>query len=179
MKKFIVLDRDGTLIEHIPYLSDPRKVKLLSTVKKSIKKLLDNNCILFLHTNQSGISRDYFNLNDVIMCNNEMINQIGLGKNIFTDVCIAEDYPPKKKSYRKPSPKFGNEIIANFNINKSSIYYVGDSISDLETAYNLGSNAYGVNTGLVNLKSSIKNNNKLKYHIFDNLLDIVNKILLK
>ena len=120
-----------------------------------------------------------FDLDDTIKCNNEMIKQIGLGKKIFHEICIADDFPPKKNSYRKPSPKFGYEIIKKFNIDRSYVYYIGDSISDLETAYNIGSSAYGVNTGLVDLKSSIKNNNSIKYDIFDNLIDAVTKIITK
>ena len=37
MPKYIVFDRDGTLIKHIPYLFEPNKVELLPTVKESLK----------------------------------------------------------------------------------------------------------------------------------------------
>ena len=37
MSKYIVFDRDGTLIKHIPYLFEPNKVELLPTVKESLK----------------------------------------------------------------------------------------------------------------------------------------------
>ena len=60
MSKYIVFDRDGTLIKHIPYLSSPSQVELFGDTIKSINLLVENRVKLFLHTNQSGISRKYF-----------------------------------------------------------------------------------------------------------------------
>ena len=98
-----------------------------------------------------------------------------MGENIFEKICIAEDYPPLKDTYRKPSPKFGLEIIEKYKIDKQNLFYVGDSISDLETALNIGCKSFGVNTGLVDLKSS--NENKIRFDISENLYELVNKIL--
>ena len=175
MSKYIVFDRDGTLIKHIPYLSNPSQVKLFGDTIKSINLLRENGVKLFLHTNQSGVSRNFFKIEDVISCNNKLIKMIGLGKNIFEEICIAEDYPSKNDSYRKPSPKFGLEIIKKYNIQKDKLFYVGDSYSDLETAVNVGCKCFGVNTGLKDL--IIDNKMKRKFDILDNLLDVVNNIL--
>ena len=175
MTKYIVFDRDGTLIKHIPYLFEPNKVELLPTVKESLELLKSNGFKLFLHTNQSGISRKYFKIEAAISCNNKLIELLGMGENIFEKICIAEDYPAKEDSYRKPSPKFGLEIIEKYKINKQDLFYVGDSTSDLETALNIGCKCFGVNTGLVDLKSS--NENKIRFDISENLYEVVNKIL--
>ena len=47
MTKYIVFDRDGTLIKHIPYLFEPNKVELLPTVKESLKLLKSNRFKFF------------------------------------------------------------------------------------------------------------------------------------
>ena len=109
--KYIIYDRDGTLIKHIPYLFEPEKVELLPYVIELLKVFKSKDYKLFLHTNQSGIGRGYFDINDCISCNNKMIELIGLGKDVFEKICIAPDFPPNNNSYRKPSTKFGNEII--------------------------------------------------------------------
>ena len=88
------------------------------------------------------------------------------------DICIASDFPPTKDSYRKPSPKFGLEVIKKYKINKNDLFYIGDSISDLQTGSNIGCHSYGVNTGLVNLISD-------QYNISSNLYEAVNKIIKK
>lgn len=173
--KYVVFDRDGTLIKHIPYLCNPSQVELFGDTIKSINLLIENRVKLFLHTNQSGISRKYFKIEDAISCNNKLVELLGMGENIFEEICIAEDYPPRKDTYRKPSPKFGLEIIDKYKIDKNNLFYVGDSTSDLETALNIGCKCFGVNTGLVDLKSS--NENKIRFDISENLYEVVNKIL--
>jgi len=173
--KYVVFDRDGTLIKHIPYLHNPSQVELFGDTIKSINLLKKNRVKLFLHTNQSGVSRKYFKIEDAISCNNKLVELLGMGENIFEEICIAEDYPPRKDTYRKPSPKFGLEIIDKYKIDKNNLFYVGDSTSDLETALNIGCKCFGVNTGLVDLKSS--NQNKIRFDISENLYEVVNKIL--
>ena len=96
-------------------------------------------------------------------------------QNLFVEICIAQDYPAKEDSYRKPSPKFGLEIIKKYKIDKQNLFYVGDSTSDLETALNIGCKCFGVNTGLVDLKSS--NENKIRFDISENLYEVANKII--
>ena len=176
-KHNIVLDRDGTLINYIPYLFEEEKVVLLKGTKEAINILISRNIDIFLHTNQSGVGRGYFNIEDVVKCNNKMLEIINLGDNIFKQICIATDYPPLEKTYRKPSPLFANEIIDKYNIERDSIIYVGDSISDLRTAKNVGCKAYGVMSGGYDLKTLIKLETDLRYEIFPNLLEVVKHLV--
>jgi D-glycero-D-manno-heptose 1,7-bisphosphate phosphatase len=178
MTKHIVLDRDGTLIKYVPYLCDPNKVELIELTTEAIKVLKENDYKIHLHTNQSGVSRGYFNMNDVEKCNEIMIDKIGLGSDIFEYACIATDYPPGINSYRKPSPKYGFEIIKKHNINSDSLIYVGDSISDLKTAKNIGCDAFGVMSGGYDLINLMKSEIDLNYKVFPNLFEVV-KYLIK
>ena len=171
IKKFIVFDRDGTLIKYIPYLSDPSSVELAPGAKEFVNNLLKNSNKLFLHTNQSGVSRGVFSLQDVIKCNERLIELLGFGNDLFERICIATELNLSKNSYRKPSPRFANEIINDYKIDRSDLFYIGDNISDLETADNTGCNAYGI----INKKisSSVENNN-LGYRIFKNIKELNN-----
>ena len=53
----VFLDRDGTLIEHVHYLSDPAKVRLLPGAVEALRGLRDAGYALVLVTNQSAIGR--------------------------------------------------------------------------------------------------------------------------
>lgn len=57
MIKALVLDRDGTLIEHVPYLHKPEDVRLLPGVREGLAAARAGGLTLFLHTNQSGVGR--------------------------------------------------------------------------------------------------------------------------
>ena len=173
----VILDRDGTLIKYIPYLFEKEKVELIPGTIEAINILIKKNIKIYLHTNQSGVGRGYFGISDVEDCNNKMIELIGLGQNIFREICVAPDFPPSKVSYRKPSSLFAKELINKYNLDKDSIVYIGDSLSDLKTAKNTGCKAYGVMSGGYDLETLIKSETDLKYDIFPNLLEVVNHLI--
>jgi len=156
MAKYIIIDRDGTLIEHIPYLCDPGSVRILPTVKQGLQLLQQAGCRLFLHTNQSGIGRGYFSHEAAVRCNEEMIRQLGLGPDLFERICMAPEAPDQTINYRKPSAKFGLEIMHAFSAGKEHLCYIGDNVTDLMTARNLGCKGIGVNTALHDLNSMLQ-----------------------
>ena len=53
----VFLDRDGTLIEHVHYLSDPALVRLLPGAAEALKRLRHAGFARVLVTNQSAIGR--------------------------------------------------------------------------------------------------------------------------
>jgi len=149
--KLIVIDRDGTLIRHIPYLCEPTQVEILSTVRDGLARLQAAGCLLFLHTNQSGVGRGYFALEVAMCCNDEMLRQLGFGDQLFAAVCVCPEAPDEVIEYRKPSPRFGQEMLARYGKNAGDICYVGDNVTDLLTAKNIGCQGLGVNTGVHDL----------------------------
>src|SRR3954466_8682738 len=60
MKKAVFLDKDGTLIEDVPYNVDPAKIRFSHRAFEALKQLQDNEFLLVIITNQSGIALGYF-----------------------------------------------------------------------------------------------------------------------
>lgn len=134
----LFLDRDGTLIEHIPYLSDPKQVRLLPGAKEALHKALQLGYRLYLFTNQSGIGRGYFSMEEAEACNARMIELLDLPQPGFSSICIAPESPQAPPVYRKPSPKFIQESIASHQLDPQHSYMVGDSIKDVEAGLRAG-----------------------------------------
>ena len=135
----LFFDRDGTLIKHIPYLSDPDQVELEPGVRETLREAKECGCKLFLHTNQSGIGRGYFELKDAVACNSRMIELLDLGGPVFDEICIAPEDPTKDQSvYRKPEARFANEMMQKYGLDLSRCYMIGDSMCDVETGLNTG-----------------------------------------
>lgn len=67
--KWIALDRDGTLIEDTGYLSDPDGVRILPGVAEGLRLLAGAGYRFIVITNQSGIGRGYFTLEDALAVN--------------------------------------------------------------------------------------------------------------
>lgn len=152
---YVVLDRDGTLIRHIPYLCDPAQVEVLPTVVAGLTRLVASGHKLFLHTNQSGVGRGYFSLAEAIACNDAMLEQIGLGDDLFEDICVCPEAPDQHISYRKPSSRYGLEILKKYGKNTQDLCYIGDNVTDLLTAKNIGCAGVGVTTGVRDLRQAL------------------------
>ena len=175
--RYVIFDRDGTLIKYKPYLHKPEDVKLTDGSKEIVSSFLAKGYLLFLHTNQSGIGRGYYKMEDVINCNNKMIELLDMNSKVFEEICIAGDYPPEKNSYRKPSTRFGEEIITKYKIQSDELIYIGDNTSDMETAFRLNCKAYGINfinEHLLNKKNIAE---KFNYKVYESLSEIENDII--
>ncbi len=111
-------------------------------------------------------------LNAAVGCNDEMLRQIGMGSDLFERVCVAFESPGDELAYRKPSPRFGREIIESYGIMADEMCYIGDNISDLQTAASLACAGIGVNTGHDSLRSAVTaDSNLTQFVIFDSLLE--------
>jgi len=134
----IFLDRDGTLIENRHYLASPEGVALLPGVREALMRARAAGSKLFLFTNQSGVGRGMFKLEDVEAVNRRMIEVLGLGDNLFTGICVAPERPDEPPVYRKPSPRFIQEMLAEHGLAAEAAWMVGDAPSDWEAGINAG-----------------------------------------
>lgn len=138
MPQAVFLDRDGTLIENRHYLASPEGVAVLPGVREALARAREAGSKLFLFTNQSGVGRGYFTLDDVKAVNRQMIEVLGLGEDLFTGICIAPERPDEPPVYRKPSPRFIHEMLAEHGLAADAAWMVGDSPADWEAGINAG-----------------------------------------
>ncbi len=146
-RRALFLDRDGTLIHDRDYLRDPAGVELIPGAGEALRQARDLGYLLFLFTNQSGIGRGYHSIEDTHRCNARMLELIGLGENLFADICIAPEAPDQPSLYRKPSPRFILESVARHGLEPQYCWMIGDRESDLEAGLNAGIRAAAVCTG--------------------------------
>ena len=136
--KYIVLDRDGTLIKHFPYLKDIDMVQILPYVADGLKLLKNLGYSFGIISNQSVIGRGQASEKTVVAINkkiSEMLGNFGLEIN-FSYFCPHS--PDDNCLCRKPLPKLGFEAIQTFGIDTESSFFIGDSASDMEFGKNIG-----------------------------------------
>ena len=138
MNKALFLDRDGTIIHDKRYMGDPALVELIPGSAEALRMALEMRYLLFLFTNQSGVGRGYFTMEDVLKVNRRMEQVIGLRSPLFTDTCIAPETPDETPAYRKPSPRFILEMIRKHDLDPARSYVIGDANSDLMAGINAG-----------------------------------------
>jgi len=176
--KALIFDRDGTLIEHVPYLADPSGVRLLSGARELIERARGAGLRLFVHSNQSGVGRGMCTLADVEACNRRMIELLGQGDEVFERICIAPGHPDEPCPFRKPSPDFAREIMRVFGFSPEEICYIGDRGSDLATAHAAGTRGVGVATGMDDLRAELRALGLADaYPVFDSLDEAIRYLL--
>ena len=140
----VFFDRDGTLIEHVPYLHEPEGVVLLPGVREAVAGLQAAGVKLFLFTNQSGIGRGMFPLSAAEAVNRRLESLLDPAGGVFTATCIAPERPDEPSLYRKPSPRFILEMLAAQKIVPEQAWMLGDSAVDWEAG-----RAAGVHTAAI------------------------------
>ncbi|HTB79994.1 MAG TPA: HAD-IIIA family hydrolase [Opitutaceae bacterium] len=149
MNRALFLDRDGTLIVDKVYLADPAGVDLIPGAAAGLRHARTLGYKLFLFTNQSGIGRGLHTLEDTHRVNARMEELLGLPRPVFDAVCIAPEAPGQPVVYRKPSPKFILEMIAQHALEPAQCFMVGDSAADIGAAHAAGIRPITVRTGKV------------------------------
>jgi D-glycero-D-manno-heptose 1,7-bisphosphate phosphatase len=149
VNRALFLDRDGTLIVDKVYLSDPEGVELIPGSAEGLRRARALGFKLFLFTNQSGIGRGLHSLEDTHRVNARMEKMLSLPAPVFDGVCIAPERSDQPSLYRKPSPRFILEAIAEHSLEPSGCWMVGDSAADIGSAIAAGIRAAAVRTGRV------------------------------
>lgn len=134
--KALFLDRDGVIIDYIPYLSKPEQVKIPPDAPMALKQWQDRGYRLVIVTNQSGISRGYFSFEDVMAIHGELVTQYAHFKVYFHDILFCPHQPSDNCLCRKPSPFLIKTYAQNHGIDLSQSFFVGDALSDIECAVN-------------------------------------------
>jgi D-glycero-D-manno-heptose 1,7-bisphosphate phosphatase len=134
----IFLDRDGTIIEDRHYVGSVDEVALLPGAREGMQLLISVGIKLFLFTNQSGVGRGYFTMEDVEAVNRRMLELLGAEGDVFAGVCIAPERPDEPQIYRKPSPRFIKEMLTLHQISTTAAWMIGDSPSDWGAGINAG-----------------------------------------
>jgi histidinol-phosphate phosphatase family protein len=136
---YFVFDRDGTLIEHIPYLSNLSEVKYKEGVFETLARLKDLGFRFGIVTNQSVIGRKKATRQTVNDINSEIINTIwAFSQAKFDFVQVCPHMPSDQCECRKPKPKLMIEAIQQFQIDCAVSYMVGDTESDVELGKKVG-----------------------------------------
>src|SRR5690349_14246510 len=98
----VFIDRDDTLMPDSGYCSDPKEVQIFPGVPEALRRLKSNGFKLIIITNQSGIGRGLFTLEQYRAVEAEVLRQLGVGLIDATYFC--SHVPGQQSTHRKPAP---------------------------------------------------------------------------
>ena len=138
MNKALFLDRDGVIINYIPYLSKPEQVEIPEGGGQALRQWQDAGYLLIIVTNQSGVGRGYFSIEDVAAVHAQVLREYQQFGVNFQDVLICPHHPDEGCKCRKPSPYLLLEAAKKYNLDLCQSYFIGDAPSDLDCAIKSG-----------------------------------------
>lgn len=134
----VFLDRDGTLNEERHYLADPGKLVLFPGTGAALRRLIDAGFLLFIVTNQSGVGRGYYTLDDMHRVNARLVEMLAADGVRIGRIYFAPEAPDQPSRGRKPSPQFLFDARDEFGVDLSRSYMIGDKLIDAECGWNAG-----------------------------------------
>lgn len=162
MSKLVFLDRDGVInYDSADYIKSAKEWLPIPGSIEAIVKLQKNNYVVFVITNQSGVSRGLFSLSELFKIHEKMNREIINHKGVSIPVFYCPHLPNTNCFCRKPKSGLITFAEALFSISAKGSFFVGDSLRDLDAAIDKQLKPVLVRTGNGSKleKSSILNTN--------------------
>ncbi|HTE29775.1 MAG TPA: bifunctional histidinol-phosphatase/imidazoleglycerol-phosphate dehydratase HisB [Chryseolinea sp.] len=149
MKKVLFIDRDGTLImeprdEQIDSLE---KLEYYPGVFYWLRKIAsETDFELVMVTNQDGLGTPSYPEETFWPAHEKMMKAFRNEEIVFSEVCIDRSFPAENKPTRKP----GTGMLTKYfspSYNLAGSYVIGDRVTDIELAKNLGCKGILINSG--------------------------------
>jgi D-glycero-D-manno-heptose 1,7-bisphosphate phosphatase len=154
VNRAVFLDRDGTILEDPGYLHEPGKVRLLPGAADAIRRLHQGGYLTVCVTNQSGIGRGMYTVADYTAVQRRMAELLAAHDAVLDGAYFCPHHPrfTGPCECRKPGLKMFRDAQAALDIDFTRSWWVGDKLSDVHPARQLGGHGILVTTGYGNLQ---------------------------
>ena len=162
MKKILFIDRDGTLInEPKDFQVDSfEKLEFKTKVLKYLSKISEElDFDLVMVTNQDGLGTKSFPEKEFWPVQNFIIKTLENEGIYFKEILIDRTFPDENANTRKPNTGLIEKYLVDKNININESFVIGDRITDLEFAQNIGCKGILIND--LKTKDHLKSGSKI------------------
>ena len=154
MNKAVFLDRDGTIIEDVGYISSPSQINFIPGSIEAIKKLNEAGYKVVVITNQAGVARGITTEVMVQTVDKVLHRKILSGGAHLDGIYYCPHHPehgvyPYKQNCecRKPHTGLIKKATKDHQIDLSQSFMIGDKTSDVEAGKKAGVKTVFVLTG--------------------------------
>jgi imidazoleglycerol-phosphate dehydratase/histidinol-phosphatase len=148
-KKILFIDRDGTIIMEPPVtnqLDAFSKLEFYPHVFEYLIKIVKElDYDLVMVTNQDGLGTDVFPEDAFWPIQNFVIKTFANEGIIFSEVLIDRTFPHENKDTRKPGVGMLKHYFEEEKYDLKNCFVIGDRLTDVELAKNLGCGAIFIN----------------------------------
>ncbi|PGH47945.1 haloacid dehalogenase [Streptomyces sp. Ru87] len=138
----VLFDRDGTLVEDVPYNGDPALVRLMPEVRAALGLLRERGIATGVVSNQSGVARGLLSRNQVKAVQLRIEELLGP----FGVWAVCPHGPAHGCRCRKPAPGLVYAACARLGVRPQDAVVIGDIGADVAAARAAGARAVLVPT---------------------------------
>src|SRR5262245_39345312 len=146
-RRFVLLDRDGTINAERHYLSDPGQLELLPGVAAGLAEMQRLGLGLVVVTNQSGIARGYFSDARLAEIHNRMGALLHSAGVHLDGIYVCPHGPDDGCEGRKPLPGLVTHAAGELGFDPAQAFVIGDKPCDIELGREVGATTLLVRTG--------------------------------
>ncbi len=141
----VLVDRDGTLIREVGYLSRLEQIEVLPLVPEAIRLLHQQGLKVAVITNQSAVARGFITEDGLFQIHRELEVLLAKQGAFLDGIYYCPHHPtegiePYRVSCdcRKPNVGLAQRAATELNLDFARSYVAGDQSSDMELASRIG-----------------------------------------
>jgi histidinol-phosphate phosphatase family protein len=153
-RRAVFLDKDGTIIENVPYNVDPALIRLSPGAEEGLSRLHRAGYLLFVVSNQSGVARGYFPesaLEAVVSRLEGLLAGIGVP---LAGFAYCPHHPEGSVEAfavacdcRKPAPGLILRLAAEHGVDLPRSWMIGDILDDIQAGRGAGCRTILIDNG--------------------------------
>ena len=145
--RFIILDRDGTVIVDKNYLDNPDGVELLPGAAEGLRKMIAAGYSLIFVSNQSGLGRGMFDLSTLEAINARMTTILESEGIAHKGIYYCPHTPEDNCTCRKPHTELVLKAASELGFKPEESWVMGDKAADINLGKAINSRTILVLTG--------------------------------
>ncbi len=154
MDRAVFLDKDGTLVEDVPYNVDPERVRLVPGAVQALGALHRRGYQLVVVSNQSGVARGLFDVSALRAIERRLSDLVAPAGIAFAGFYWCPHHPDGAVpgyaiacDCRKPAPGLLRRAARDLGLDLGASWMVGDILNDVEAGHRAGCRTVLVDNG--------------------------------
>jgi len=134
----VFLDKDGTLVENVPYNVDPMLIRWCEGAIDGLRRLHEAGYKLFVITNQSGVARGYFEETALAIVEQHLMQELAQFGIPLAGFYYCPHHPEGtiapyaiNCNCRKPEPGLLLEAAEEHQLDLAASWFIGDILHDV------------------------------------------------
>jgi D-glycero-D-manno-heptose 1,7-bisphosphate phosphatase len=146
-RRFVLVDRDGTITDEVDYVLEPGQVRLIPGAARAIRDLRELGLGVVVVTNQSPVGRGWITMGRLDEINGRLETLLGAQGASLDGVYTCPHTPADGCDCRKPATGLASRAAAEHRFDPAQAFVVGDHRGDVELGRRIGARTLLVLTG--------------------------------